>query len=124
MRTFFILSLFIVSASLVPGARALASYIQQFFTGRRVGLIFGAMRDKSIDELANTLFPLADQLILTSPQMPRALRPEALAEFATHENVTICKTLAEAVSKIHDVDITFITGSLYLVGEARSLFVQ
>ena len=106
------------------GARALAAYIQQFFGGRRVAIIFGAMRDKSIDELANTLFPLAHQLILTAPNMPRALRPEALSEFATGENVTICSTLPQAIAAIGDVDVAFITGSLYLVGEARAHFVQ
>ena len=106
------------------GARALVAYIQQFFSGRKVAIIFGAMRDKSIDELATTLFPMAQQLILTAPNMPRALRPEALSEFVTGENVLICPTLAQAIAAIGDVDVTFITGSLYLVGEARAYFVQ
>ena len=108
----------------IAGARALAAYIERFFSNKRVGIIFGAMRDKSIDDLANTLFPLAHQLILTAPRMPRALRPEAVAEFATNENVVVCPNLAQAIEKIQDVDVTFITGSLYLVGEARSLLVQ
>lgn len=106
------------------GARALADYIKKFFTGKRVGLIFGAMRDKSMDELAAILFPLAGQLILTSPNLPRALRPEALLEFASHPNVVIRPHLADAIAAIADVDVTFITGSLYLVGEARSLLIQ
>ena len=106
------------------GARALAAYIQHFFKGKRVGLIFGAMRDKSIDEIATLLFPLADQLILTAPNMPRALRPEALLDFTADKKVVICSSLARAVEAIANVDVTFITGSLYLVGEARSLLLQ
>ena len=106
------------------GARALASYIRQFFTGRRVGLIFGAMRDKSIDEIATTLFPLADQLILTAPDMPRALRPEAMLDFTADKDALIRPRLRDAIDAIAGVDVTFVTGSLYLVGEARSLLIQ
>lgn len=106
------------------GARALASYIRRFFSGKRVGLIFGAMRDKSIDEIVTTLFSLADQLILTAPDMPRALRPEAMLDFTASKDVLIRRRLPEAIEAIEGVDVTFITGSLYLVGEARSLLLQ
>src|SRR5262249_19734778 len=47
------------------GARALAAYIEQFYHGRKVWLIYGTMRDKSIGEIVETLFPLAHELILT-----------------------------------------------------------
>ena len=106
------------------GARALASYIRKFFKDRKVGLIFGAMRDKSIDEIATTLFPLADQLILTAPDMPRALRPEAMLDFTAGKDALIRPGLRQAIEAINGVDVTFITGSLYLVGEARSLLLQ
>ena len=106
------------------GARALASYIRRFFHDRKVGLIFGVMRDKSIDEIAVALFPLADQLILTAPDMPRALRPEAMLDFTVGKAVLIRPRLREAIEAINGVDVTFITGSLYLVGEARSLLLQ
>ena len=39
------------------GARALAAYIERFYAGRRVRLIYGAMRDKAIDEIGGILFP-------------------------------------------------------------------
>ena len=45
-------------------------------------MIFGAMRDKAVDEIAGILFPLALELILTAPNNTRALRPEALRELA------------------------------------------
>ncbi len=106
------------------GARALADYIKRFFNNKKIGIIFGAMRDKSIDELAITLFPLAHKLILTAPNIPRALRPEALLEFSSNTNVSIHPRLSDAIAAIADVDVTFITGSLYLVGEARSLLIQ
>ncbi|HYA16423.1 MAG TPA: folylpolyglutamate synthase/dihydrofolate synthase family protein, partial [Bryobacteraceae bacterium] len=41
------------------GAKALAAYIRQFFADEPVRIIYGAMRDKAVDEVTNTLFPLA-----------------------------------------------------------------
>src|SRR6185312_5281607 len=62
------------------GARALADYIGRFFAGEPVRLIFGAMRDKAVEEVTNTLFPLAAEIILTAPAQPRALHPLSMAE--------------------------------------------
>jgi len=38
-------------------------------------MIFGAMRDKAVAEIAVILFPLADELILTAADSPRSLPP-------------------------------------------------
>ncbi len=43
------------------GARALAAYIRRFYSGRRVRLIYGAMRDKAIEEIGGILFPCAQR---------------------------------------------------------------
>ncbi len=64
------------------GARALANYLTRFYSDRRIWMIFGAMRDKALDEVAEVLFPLAHQLVFTAPEGPRALRPEVLQEMA------------------------------------------
>jgi dihydrofolate synthase / folylpolyglutamate synthase len=106
------------------GARALAAYIRRFHTGRRVAMIFGAMRDKSVEEIAGVLFPLADELILTAPGQSRALRPEAMPELEPHANVRVAADIRAALALPHGCDVVFITGSLYLVGEARAMFVQ
>lgn len=61
------------------GVRALARHIEKHFAGRRVWLIYGTMRDKSVDEIGDLLAPVATEIILTAADSPRALRPEALA---------------------------------------------
>jgi len=106
------------------GARALAAYIAKFHAGRRVGLIYGAMRDKSVEEIAGILFPLADELILTTPDQTRALRPQAILEMEPHENVRIAEDVRAALGLEWRSDVVFLTGSLYLVGEARAILVQ
>jgi dihydrofolate synthase/folylpolyglutamate synthase len=107
------------------GAKALAGYIKKFFANEPIRIIYGAMRDKAVDEVTNTLFPLAAEVIVTAPDQPRALNPQSLAEVAEHPRLFITATLAEALL-LADAEpmTTFITGSLFLVGEARRLLVS
>ena len=105
------------------GARALAAYIQRFHCGRRISLIYGAMRDKSVEEITAILFPLADQVILVAPAQARAVRPRALLEMSDHPSMRAEASVAAAIASARG-DVIFLTGSLYLVGEARPLFVQ
>jgi dihydrofolate synthase/folylpolyglutamate synthase len=105
------------------GAHALAAYIRRFFADEPVRLIFGAMRDKAMDEVMGTLFPLAKEIMATAPDQPRALSPEAIRESADHANVHTAGNLHEALEMARATPMTtFITGSLYLVGEALALF--
>lgn len=104
------------------GARALAAYIRAFFAGEPVRIIFGAMRDKAVDEVTAMLFPLAAEVIVTSPDQPRALAPEALAEAVRHPNLKSAPALTDALRLAGENPMTtFITGSLFLVGEARAV---
>ena len=105
------------------GARALADYIREFFPDEPVRLVFGAMRDKAIDELTETLFPLAAEVVITAPSQPRALNPQALAEACGHPHARTAPRLSDALALCAERPMaTFITGSLYLVGEARAFF--
>ncbi len=106
------------------GARALAAYIAQFYAGRRVTLIYGTMRDKAIDEIAGILFPLAWRVIVTAPRQARALAPDAIRMVAGHPNLDVAPALPDALDMARDAasdDVIFITGSLFLVAEARTL---
>jgi dihydrofolate synthase/folylpolyglutamate synthase len=104
------------------GARALAQYIREFCAGRTVWIVYGTMRDKAIDEVTAELFPLADRLILTAPDFPRALRPQAIADVTEHPNRLIATNLTEAIKIARSAPpkaAVFFTGSLFIVGEAR-----
>jgi len=103
------------------GARALADYIKRFYAGEPVRIVYGAMRDKAVEEVTNTLFPLAAEVIVTEPNQPRALNPEALAEMIDHPNLRTAPNLTEALRIAEQNPMTtFVTGSLFLVGEARA----
>jgi len=109
-----------------PGAaRELAQFLEENFAGRRVHLIFGAMRDKSVDEMTGILFPLASEVIFTQPGTPRAVSANQLADLAGHHaaRYTVIRdaeeALESALAKARSDDAVFVTGSLYLVGQLR-----
>ena len=80
------------------------------------------MRDKAIDEIAGILFPRAQEVIATAPRQARALSPEAVREAAGAE-VRVAPDIGAALAMLADAapeDAIFITGSLFLVAEARS----
>lgn len=109
------------------GAAALAAYIREFRGNRPIWMVYGAMRDKAIDEVASQLFPLADRLILTAPNFPRALRPQAILEVASHSNAVIADTIPAAMEIARSAPqnaMVFFTGSLFVVGEVRGLLVR
>jgi dihydrofolate synthase / folylpolyglutamate synthase len=107
-------------------ARELATFLDDNFADRKVFLIYGAMRDKAVDEIAGLLFPRAFQVIFTEPRTPRAISAAQLAEMAAHHaqnSIVIAdpeQALDYALSKASPDDAVFVTGSLYLVGAVRS----
>lgn len=112
-----------------PGAaRELAAFLKENFAGRKVFLIFGAMRDKAVDEVTGLLFPHAQEVIFTQPGTPRAVSATQLAAMAGDHaaRFTIIKDATEALesalTKAGAEDAIFITGSLYLVGEMRRVW--
>jgi dihydrofolate synthase/folylpolyglutamate synthase len=103
------------------GARALASYIARFFRSEPIRIVYGAMRDKAVDEVITTLFPLAAEVILTAPDQPRALNPESLLQASDHPTLRVAATISDALRIVREEPMTtFVTGSLFLVGEARA----
>jgi dihydrofolate synthase/folylpolyglutamate synthase len=110
------------------GVRALVAYIRRFYSGRRrVWIVCGALGDKAVAEMASILFPLADRLILTAPANARAMRPEDIPAPDARVIPSVTHSIAEAIELLAGAtpqDVIFITGSLYLAGEARALLVK
>jgi dihydrofolate synthase/folylpolyglutamate synthase len=114
-----------------PGAaRELAHFLEEHFAGRRIVLVYGAMRDKAVDEVTGLLFPLVSEVIFTQPNNPRAVSPTQLAHIAGHHAAHFSiidnaeAALDAALAKARPEDAIFITGSLYLVGQLRHAWKQ
>lgn len=112
------------------GARALREYLTKF-AQRPLILVFGAMRDKRFEQIADELFPIADELILTPIQNPRTATSDALLEITQRfavKPVSLAASSNEALDlaldKTTKSGMVCVTGSLYLIGEVRERVLQ
>lgn len=107
------------------GARELVTFWQENFSGRAIHLVYGAVRDKAVDEMAGLLFPRAARVILTAPRTTRAISAETLAQVTAHHGARVEvvpepeTALEHALADAQPDDVVFLTGSLYLVGDLR-----
>jgi len=113
------------------GAWALRSTLSACYEDRSLTMVFGAMRDKAVQEMAEILFPLAERVIVTRADNPRSATAEEIREAAARtaadieeaEDVTAAVVRAKALAAARGIVV--ITGSIYIVGEAmRVLGVQ
>ena len=114
-----------------PGAaRELAHFLEQNFRNRKLWLLYAALRDKAVDEVAGLLFPHAAEVIFTAPRTVRAVSATQLAEITGHHAARYSvipdaeRALDHALAHAAPKDAIFITGSLYLVGQLRHYWKQ
>jgi len=92
-------------------------------------MIFGAMRDKALHEMASTLFPKVDKLILTQFDNPRAagldalkaVLPEGFDKRGVRLAASAEEALRIALESTPGDGIICVTGSLYLIGAIQQL---
>lgn len=108
------------------GARVLAEHIREFAPGE-VHLVFGAMRDKDVRRIGQTLFPLARSIHLAPVANARSMDPVSI--FSVHSRYqarmrlhrSARSALRSAWKECSKKAIVVVTGSLYLVGELLPL---
>src|SRR5208282_2477944 len=106
-------------------ARELRKFWEEDFAGRRIFLVYGAMRDKAVDEIAGLLFPMTQGVILTQPRQSRAISASLLAEMTAGLAPTSIvvpdpmDAFDRALAMASPEDVIFATGSLFLVGDLR-----
>jgi dihydrofolate synthase / folylpolyglutamate synthase len=112
------------------GARSLRSYLDEFVR-RPLTLVFGAMRDKQLEQIGEILFPSADVLVLTTVNNPRSASVEMLAAVADRfakGKVMKAQSSPEALQIATETTppdgLICIAGSLYLIGELRPLILS
>jgi dihydrofolate synthase / folylpolyglutamate synthase len=110
------------------GARALREYLDEF-VNQPIVMIFGAMRDKNISEIAEILFSRAEKLIFTPVDNFRSMTAREFLELLPETFPPEKFTIAEDVSRALQIaaagrsenNLICVTGSLYLIGEAQKI---
>jgi len=110
-----------------PGAvRVLAEALSKVFSFKKLLIVFGMMKDKNIKQTLNCLIPLADKIILTRAEYDRSADPEYLKRVIKSKRTRtlvvpdIPWAVTQALQEAGPEDLLLITGSLFVVGEARA----
>lgn len=110
----------------VQGIEHLAKALELFSYDQLI-LGIGILKDKDVDHMIEKLIPLADMVVTTEVNMPRKLAAEELASKISkyNENIYIEKDIKDAIDKAYSLankkDLILFGGSLYLIGEVRTL---
>lgn len=112
------------------GAKALRAYLDASVP-EPVTIIFGAMKDKDVAEILETLLPKAAHVIFTQPSNTRSAKATDLLAIVEDTLNGIPAYTTDSVEAAIEIaqretpgdDVILITGSLYLVGEAKKIFL-
>ncbi|HKE01118.1 MAG TPA: cyanophycin synthetase [Planctomycetota bacterium] len=97
--------------------------------GRPRVVVLGVSKDKDLSRLSSAMAGRADMVLATASTNPRAAEPASVAEAAARVGLrakgvaNLEEALEEAKREAGSEGVVLVTGSLYLVGEARSRLV-
>jgi len=104
-------------------AYALKEAIKKNFKYQKLFLILGVSEDKDIKGICEELCTLADEIILTKADNPRAAELEDLSGYFKGKKLHFTRGVKEAYDLTQGIadkeDLVLFTGSLFVVGEAR-----
>jgi dihydrofolate synthase/folylpolyglutamate synthase len=113
------------------GAEALLRFLHDVDLAGRAVLVFGAMADKDVERMAAILFPFVAAVRLVTAASPRAATVEELYRrtvSARSDSVPVASVEAALAGFLDgpatDAPPIIVAGSLYLVGEARTLLLS
>ncbi len=108
-------------------AAAAREAIEEFIPHDKLVLVFGCLQGKKVRAVAEELAGVQDEVILTSPETPRAMPAEELWQ-ATRDlwpDARRCPDAAGALTLARELaaprDAILVTGSVYLAGEVLGL---
>lgn len=112
----------------IEGITSFVTNIKKYFAGKKIHLFYGMLNDKQVDESLALLTTVANEIYTLTPHDARAVTADEMAEFIKENYPSIpCHSLKEFAEIKKHIDfskkdeIFAFTGSLYMIGEARTI---
>lgn len=106
------------------GIHALRTSLEELYPEEKFHFVMGVMADKDYEKMIGELLPLAMDFVTVTPESARALQGETLAEDIRKQGVP-----AYAITKVAEIpelltpkEKTIALGSLYFIGELKSVY--
>ena len=111
-------------------ARRLAETLEKNFPGQKFPCVFGALKDKDVDEMLKLLVPCVSEWHLVRTPYERFREPEEIASILEGMGQKVASTGALSkdvlnnITGLRDVQPVLVTGSLYMIGEVIDLLKE
>jgi dihydrofolate synthase/folylpolyglutamate synthase len=111
-------------------AEKLIQALQRYFPEQRITFIFGASSDHPIQDMLAALLPHAARMLMVASRHPRAEKAESLTALAgamgyqTTPRPDVASALEAALAGAGPADLICVTGSLFLVADAREAWLR
>ncbi|MCX7903475.1 MAG: bifunctional folylpolyglutamate synthase/dihydrofolate synthase [Caloramator sp.] len=111
----------------IQGINALVDSVKHYFKNKKILIITGMLRDKDYENMIEKLFEISSDFITVAPNSPRALSEEELKNIiiSKGKKAEAKKNIADAVNFAlecsKEFDVILFCGSLYMIGEARTI---
>lgn len=109
-------------------AQTVFANLRSYFPGKQAVILMGVLADKDYSGVCSIIEPAAEQFVTVTPDSPRALPAERLAQVLScwGKPVTACNSVAEGVRQACGLagpdGLVCAFGSLYMTGEIRACF--
>ncbi len=109
-------------------SKAIKEAIKDNFKFKKLILVLGISKDKDIKGICNEFNSLANEIILTKADNPRAIEPQILRKYFIGKKTHLTKGIKEAAQLAlclaKKEDLILVTGSLFVVGEFRDAKIR
>ena len=111
----------------INGIAKLTENVEKYFMPKKPIMLMGVMADKDYGTMLDMVMPLCDRLYTVTPDNPRALDAERLAEEARARGAAAMATeltrdaLNSIIGELASDDVLLMMGSLYMYGDIKKL---
>ena len=108
-------------------ARRLAETLDRYFPGQKFPCVFGALKDKDVEEMLRFLVPYVSEWHLVRTPYERFREPSEIASILDKMGAVVASTgplskdVLDKVTDSQGAQPTLVTGSLYMIGEVIDL---
>lgn len=102
---------------------ALVNTLNQYYSDKKIDVLFAAIEGKPIGKMLNILEDVANRFYVTTFDFPKALPIDAVYDYLEHDHIEKIQNYNSFIDE-YDGELLVITGSLYFISEVRKLFVQ
>ena len=113
------------------GAESLASYVSSNLPRSKAVLMLGVLGDKDVASIIRPLAPLFKEIVCVKAPSHRGASPKDLAAAARSSGARVLVEMSDVANAIETLvdrmdkeDTLIISGSLTVVGEAKSFFMR